>query len=158
MLLIGCPMCAPFCSFQHINQGKRSPEENRREHIRAMVHLRFCAELYLEQQYGGRYFLHEHHHGASSWQEDCIKDLLQLPGVFFEGADQCQHGCVASHGPQKGQPIRKPTGFMSNSQEVLHALGKRCHGVGGMCSRYSEARKVSPITCCEKSQVSVTPT
>jgi len=53
MLLIGSTMCTRFCSFQWINDAKRPSEVVRREHVRAMLHLRFVCELYREQMNGG---------------------------------------------------------------------------------------------------------
>ena len=48
--------------------------------------------------------------------------------------DQCQYG-QANAG---GDPIRKATGWMSNSEDVLRSLGDRCPGrspsSGGVCS------------------------
>ena len=36
---------------------------------------------------------------------------------------------------EDGSPIRKPTGFMSNSECLLEALNRRCFGRRGLCSR-----------------------
>jgi len=72
MLIVGCPMCARFCTFQHINDMRRTPEEVRRSHLRAMVHLRFMSEIYKEQVDAKRYFLHEHPGGATSWAESSV--------------------------------------------------------------------------------------
>ena len=44
--------------------------------------------------------------------------------------DQCQYG--AEDG---GGPVKKPSGFMTNSGELRKALGDRCQGRGGMCGR-----------------------
>ncbi len=35
----------------------------------------------------------------------------------------------------RGKPIRKATGFMSNSPELLKALNRKCVGTDGGCSR-----------------------
>ena len=35
MFLVGTPMCTRWCSWQHINDAKRDPEEVRREHVQA---------------------------------------------------------------------------------------------------------------------------
>jgi len=49
--------------------------------------------------------------------------------------DQCQYD-QESH---KGDPVKKPTGWMSNSPEILKKLSKRCRGVGE-CSRRTGGR------------------
>ena len=67
MLLIGSPMCTAFSAWQHINRIKRDPTIVSREYVRAMVHIRFCMELYALQHAAGRYFLHEHPAQATSW-------------------------------------------------------------------------------------------
>ena len=46
MLLIGSPMCTAFSALQNLNRNKRDPSVVSKEYIRAMVHIRFCMELY----------------------------------------------------------------------------------------------------------------
>ena len=38
-------------------------------------------------------------------------------------------------GPDRGRPVKKPSGFMSNSIEIRHALSRVCEGRNGECSR-----------------------
>ena len=102
-----------------------------REYVRAMVHLRFVCELYTEQVQAGRYFLHEHPANATSWQEECMQKVLELEKVAVTVGDQCQYG----QQDVDGTPIKKPTKWMSNSEHLHYALGKRCTGHGGVCSR-----------------------
>ena len=54
-----------------------------------------------------------------------------MKGVGRVTADQCQFG---QENIQK-DPVRKPTGFMSNAPELLKTLAVRCMGRGGACSR-----------------------
>ena len=65
--------------------------------------------------------------------EDCILEVLQHTGVSRITADQCQLGQETD----KGEPIRKPSGFMSDCEDILDQLHKRCKGRGGQCSRPS---------------------
>ena len=76
-------------------------------------------------------FLHEHPAHATSWNEPCVLEVLQLTGVSRITADQCQLGQQA----ENGQPIMKQTGFMSNCADILDRLEKRCTGRRGLCSR-----------------------
>ena len=38
-------------------------------------------------------------------------------------------------GLYRGDPVKKPTGFLTNSEEVAKVLNKHCEGVGCQCSR-----------------------
>ena len=144
-MLIGSPMCRAFSTWQALNRARsRDRAAMDRAYVEAVVHIRFVCELYAEQVAGGRYFLHEHPAGASSWSLSHIQDLLELSGVHRVTGDQCMYGAEAQSGPDKGQPIKKPTGFMTNSEEVSKTLSERCSGMGGMCSRPAGGRH---ITC-----------
>jgi hypothetical protein len=123
MLLIGSPMCTAFSAWQHINNSKRDPEVTFKEYQRGLSHLRFCCELYEYQVAHGRYFLHEHPAQATSWCTEEVKKIMDLENVDRSVAHQCQYG--AQH---EGHPIKKPTGFMSNSIEIRKALSKVCKG------------------------------
>ena len=107
--------------------------------------MEFVAELYHEQVEGNRYFLHEHPRYATSWQLKCMEQLQELPGVETVRGDQ--YGAVAPHGPDRGCPVKKPTGFMSNSLEIRHALSRICEGRNGGCSRPEGGRH----TACQGS-------
>jgi hypothetical protein len=130
MFLVGTPMCRRFCGWQRINDPKRDPEVVKREHTQALVHLGFMCEMYKAQEDAGRYFLHEHPESASSWREECIKDVENMDGVDTIVGDRCQYG--QEH---DGQPVKKATRWMSNSPEVLKRLGRRCGRRDGWCSR-----------------------
>ena len=135
LVLVGSPMCTAWCTWQRLNALRRDGDLVRRELARARIHLDFVVSLYREQLEGGRYFLHEHPDGATSWQEDSIKSLLETPGVGRVTADQCQFGAEVNFGTLRGSPIRKRTGFMSNGEEILNALRSQCTGKEGRCSR-----------------------
>ena len=135
MLLIGSPMCTAFSTWQRLNATRANPGARRRAYREACEHIEFVAQLYHDQVSEGRYFLHEHPQFASSWDLECIKRLLRLPGVGRNRCDQCQYGAEAPHGLLKGCPVMKPTGFMSNAPEILKALSKRCSGSRAVASK-----------------------
>ena len=157
MILIGTPMCTEFSSWQYLNRQSKDPAETHRDYVRAMVHLRFMMELYEDQITRGRYFLHEHPAYATSWDEACVAEIRESEHVSTVIGDRCQYGQSA----KDGAPVKKPTRWMSNSPRVLEALGQRCAGRGGNCSRAeggehvtvagSEARRsqVFPFTLCK---------
>ena len=146
-MLIGSPCCTAWCTWQALNNLKRDPEVVRQELIRARVHLEFVCSLYAEQVEGGRLFLHEHPTSATSWQEDCMQELMKHPGVERINADQCQFGAEVQSGKFQGQPVKKPTGFLSNGSRILQALTKRCEGEDGECSR---TRRGEHVLCSGK--------
>ena len=118
MLLIGSPMCTAFSTWQRINHKIRDPYIVECEKRRAVMHFRFCVDLYMEQIEGGRYFVHEHPAHATSWQEDCMKKLMGEPGVETATCDQCMYGSEAAD----GSPVKKPTTFLTNAPELAKQL------------------------------------
>ena len=82
-------------------------------------------KLYNLQGTAGRYFIHEHPEGASSWQEGCIRRMLNKEGVIKVTADQCQYG-LKSHDKNREGLARKSTIFMTNSPCIAARLNKRC--------------------------------
>ncbi len=137
--LIGSPMCTAFCTWQALNEARSSnSEETKRNKAKAIAHIDFVAQLYAEQVAGGRYFLHEHPDGASSWSLPSIEAIKQLAGVQRTRGGQCQYGAEVRNGPHQGEPIMKPSGFMTNSAEIATCLSARCQGRSGECSRPKE--------------------
>ena len=142
-LLVGSPMCTQFSTWQYLNEHRSTDKAGmRRAKIAAIVHLDFVASLYEEQIAGARYFLHEHPLHATSWSVPSIEALLRMPQVQLASGDQCQFGAEARSGPMRGQPIKKPSGFLTNSNELFEILSKRCNGNGGDCSRPGGGRHV----------------
>ncbi len=129
-------MCTHFCTWQHLNAAKsKDVVAMQRARTAAIVHMNFVAELYQEQMQDGRYFLHEHPLSATSWVLASIDRLGRHPDVTRVHGDRCQFGAEIVSGPQRGQPIKKPTGFMTNAPEIARALNVQCGGTGGLCSR-----------------------
>ncbi len=135
-VLIGSPMCTQFCTWQALNAARSSDKQAiQRAKTAAIVHMEFVAELYEMQLDAGRFFLHEHPQWATSWQLPKIQALMQRTGVTRVRGDQCQFGAEIKSGQHKGDPIMKPTGFMTNSPMIAKALNVRCEGAPGWCSR-----------------------
>ena len=125
LLFIGSPMCTAFSQMNNMNYHKMDPAEVQRRMEYGRRHLEFCTQLYNIQWEAGRYFLHEHPAGASSWSEKCIQKLLNKHGVMRVNGDQCRYGLVATDNGYTG-PARKSTGFMTNSPCIAKSLSKRC--------------------------------
>ena len=121
-LLIGSPPCTAFSSWQALNAARLgwTAQDIKRRRAEGELHVRFCCELYKLQAEAGRYFLHEHPANAVSWQLAEVRELLKANGVRRVVGDQCQYGQET----RGGEPVKKPTGWLSNSSEILEALRK----------------------------------
>ena len=92
--------------------------------------------LFKQQVLAGRYFLHEHPLCATSWKLECILEVMDMNGVGSEWCDQCQYGQDGG----TGEPVKKPTRWMSNSPEILKMLEMKCGNKEGRCSRPGGAK------------------
>ena len=59
-----------------------------------------------------------------------VLELLQRRGMQKIVAHQCQ---LSQH-IDEGDPLKKPTGFMSNVPDLLAAVDRQCFGKHGLCS------------------------
>ena len=103
MFIIGSPPCTAFSSMQNLSRGKRAPEVVWKELEEAKAHMRFCISLYELQVREGRYFLHEHPAGATSWKmPEMVRRMLNaaVDAVTF---DMCKFGMVAVKTGARGQ-------------------------------------------------------
>ena len=131
VLLICTPMRTAFSNIQNLNKMKRDPKIVAAELGKAREHLKWCCALYKKQVERGAYFLHEHPAHATSWKTPEIEEVLGIPGVGRIIADRCQLGQQT----EAGDPLKKPTGLLSNAQHLLRELDRRCFGKHGLCSR-----------------------
>ena len=129
LFLIGSPPCTAFSPLQNLSKGKRDPAIVEAELKAARVHLDFCMRLYKMQVKGGRFFVHEHPHDASSWNENSVKEVMNLQGVDIASVDMCVYGMRVNTGPVQG-PARKRTRIMSNSRHVLRRVACVCPSAG----------------------------
>ena len=125
LLLIGSPMCTAFSQLNNINYCRMDPVEMKRRMEHGRRHLEFCTKLYNIQWEARRYLLHEHPASANSWQESCVRRVLNKHGVTKVIGDQCRYGLVSTDGERTG-PAKKSIGFMTNSPCIAAALNKRC--------------------------------
>lgn len=114
LVLIGSSTCTAYNSMNRINYSKIPREEMNARLAHARKHLEFCIQLYKIQWRNGRYFVHEHPEGASSWDEALMKRLMNKQGVHRVVGDQCQYGLRSTD--EKGEaPARKRTRFFTNA-------------------------------------------
>ena len=96
--------------------------------IKAIEHIKFCVSIYWRQMNAGRYWLHEHPWGATSWQIPEMDELLHDPRVQVAYADQCQFGLTSKirAGSDERGPAKKPTGPVRNSWTIAKRLRRTC--------------------------------
>ena len=124
-LLIGSQMCTAFSQFNNIKYMHMFQEEVTQRIEYGRTHLEFCARLYEIQWRAGRYFRHEHPTGASSWDGQCIKKMLNKFGGAKTTADQCMFGFITIDG-QAVQVARKRASTMINAPCIADQLRRRC--------------------------------
>ena len=64
-----------------------------------------------------------------------MESVAKMENVVKVVGDQCQYGAEIKTGKYRGDPIKKPSGFMTNSSEIAEAMSRRCSGRDGLCSR-----------------------
>ena len=154
-LVVGSPPCTMFSMLQnlnvrkfwHIDEWRKAFDEKKRA---AEEHVRFYVQLYRLQISRGRYFLHEHPDGATSWDLQMMADMEKIKVVIRVQTDQCMSGLTTE---VKGvvQPARKRTGFLANSPCIGEELRRKCDGshehFTPMEGRASEAEEYPPALC-----------
>ena len=123
-LVIGSPVCAMFDSLQNLRPWN---PEKQQKWIEAVDHMDFVVKLYEEQRQNGRWFLHEHPAGASSWNLSMINKLSREQDVFVVIAHQCQFGLMTPDGFGQDKHAKKPTTFMTNNNCIAEELNRKCH-------------------------------
>lgn len=125
-LLVGSPMCGPYSKLQILNrktpEAEKSLEEKQKQ---GDEHLEFCARQYEAQMERGGFFLHEHPRDATSWERPCMKRLREKEGVYLVTADLCRYGLTSRDEHGSGFS-KKPTFFLTNSEEIANELSLRC--------------------------------
>ena len=86
--------------------------------------LDLVVDVCIYQCLHGRYYLIENPAGSLAWLfEGILQKLLELANGKYVIGDQCAYG---QRDAVSQKPIRKPTGWLSNSEPILNAVGKRC--------------------------------
>ena len=110
----------------NLNWAKMTAAERKDLLEKARLHLRFVCRLYQIQHDGGRYYLHEHPVGATSWKEPCIKVLQKNTNPKLLVVDQCAYGLEVHDEEGNLKPARKTTTLMTNCPAMALTLNRRC--------------------------------
>jgi hypothetical protein len=135
-------MCAAFSTL--VAMQDTSSAAYRAKLKEGLEHLSFCCAVYRWQHEGGRFFLHEHPHGAWSWKLPMVQAVLSLKEQFGHEVheatcDQCQFGLQV-----EGRAARKRTHWATNARCIAQRLEVRCcgghehHDLTGNTARHAE--------------------
>ena len=124
-LVIGSLECIGFSTMQRLSAGKPGAAASRETGLR---HLDFVAKVYQWQWERGGLFLHGHPWHADSWSVPAVKQIVALEGVVCAYGDQCPFGQKVKYDDGREELVRKPTGWLTNSQRIADALSRACTG------------------------------
>ena len=122
-MLIVCPPCGPFSSWQRINSKKGKPAQKELTAARVLLHVGI-QPCHLQHQMGN-YFVFEHPDGASSWHDENMQMLQGLQGMEDVKCDQCMFGL---RDPQNHKLYKKTTRLRTNCKHVSKHMACRCDG------------------------------
>ena len=147
LLIVLCPPCGPFSQLQEWNFQRMPLEKSMMMLWTGLEHLELAMAIARWQKRQGGYFLFEHPLGARSWKEGCVQKMLQEEGVFQTKCDMCMFGLQV-----RGLGLnRKPTGLMTNGEEIARQLSRTCDGghlhVPLLNGKALEAQRYTPQFC-----------
>ena len=125
MVLTGSPPCTAFSRLLALSRSKRGPADIKRQKEEGMMHLKTACDAYRRRYEAGRYFLHEHPASADSWSEECVLELMNLPGVQKVRGPMCRWHMSAEDGEGRGY-VRKETCWLTNSPQLAKVLEGEC--------------------------------
>ena len=116
LLLIGSTMSTWFSTLTGLAKSRITAEELEANLQRARSHLQFTFELYDQQVREGRYFLHGHPKGASSWGEKCVIDTVaRHEGLESVVSHMCAAGMTALSPDGVEGPVLNATRWLTNA-------------------------------------------
>jgi len=124
-LATGGPPCTTYSALRRLSDHKRDPKVVAQERAEGKAMLQAACRAYRRQYDGGRYFLHEHPKGCDSWKEECIQELMALPGVKKVSGPMCRWEMKAEDANGVGY-VRKETEWLTNCPELAKVLEGVC--------------------------------
>ena len=128
-LCVVSPPCGPFSQLNNLSKHIREQDMSAMKRYLKKTKegkklLNFAMSICQMCYNMGSVFLFEHPWAAHSWREDCVRRLLRQPGIHRVRSDQCMYGLK----DVRQQPLRKATGFMTNSLSLALKLQQTCPG------------------------------
>ena len=105
------------------------------------------------QHRDGRYFIHEHPGGISSWQDQCVQVVLTVTQAIITEFDQCLFGLVATDRDGSLKHCRRCSKLVSTMPAVDSIFsGKLCqerHEHAHLAERETRDERVHPSQLCK---------
>ena len=104
-----------FSALVRLNRARMQPADYKCQLQEAIEHVKFALSLYKLQAREGRYYLHEHPAGASSW---CLPEVMRFIAdndALLVTSHLCQYGLLTTDASGNPAPALKPTRWMTNS-------------------------------------------
>ncbi|CAK0837809.1 unnamed protein product, partial [Prorocentrum cordatum] len=128
-LVIGAPPCTRVSKLTSLSRGRyKDPEAHAKAEEDDRALLRFGMEVYKDRHAKGRWFLHEHPWDAKSWDDEAVKEVVSLPGVYLVRGDMCAWGLGLKGDDGKVGPVKKSTGWLTNNERLAKVLTVCCPG------------------------------
>ena len=140
-LLMGSPPCTPFSPLQELNFPKMDFEAAVTLVGEGLEHVVTTCQAAKWQYRRGKVFVVEHPLRSKAWDEECMLELMGLPGVHVCVVDQCAYGLQVGHGLNK-----KPTCFITNSYHIACELQRRCPEIMSMNTLWAARLLLQPST------------
>ena len=117
------PPCTSFSPIHKLfNKKVMMSETGKKKWDKAMIMLKHSMDCARVQVMNKRLFVFEHPWRATSWTQNCVMDIMGLPGVHKVVFDQCCFGAVTKI---TKTPVRKRTQLMTNSSAVVALFDKQ---------------------------------
>lgn len=114
------PPCTAFSPLQTMwNFKKMTPERRQSLWSAGMNMLEFAMRVAMQQLSAGCFFAFEHPARASSWQQQCVMDIVAQPGVMTVDFDQCMLGLCTK---VSKTPTKKRTRVLTNCDYLVKTL------------------------------------
>ena len=120
-------MCTAFNALQGLNRNRMSKGKWDALWEKGVRHMQVAIQIYKLQVESGRYFIHEHPNSASSWKIHEMTKFMSERGVDKVVGHMCRFGMNSRDHDGDG-PVKKPTGFLSNSEFLRNQLSRKCLG------------------------------
>ena len=122
------PPCTLFSMLQNLNLRHLDTREKLLEHARKLTEARVLLDFGIEicsmvADYGGS-FLFEHPLTSKAWKEPKVQRLMSDLRNKLAKNDQCVFNLRSA----TGELHKKPTGWLTNNDEIYKALNVRCPG------------------------------
>ena len=128
-LVTSSPPCSTFSSLRRLSNYKRDAEVVAEEERLGKKRLKKAMTCCKQQMRQKGYFLHEHPKEASSWDEDCVREVKEHPEVWVVQSPMCRFNMKLPNDAGELLHVRKETCWMTNSEEIAKELQGTCENV-----------------------------